>query len=433
MAFVSIAMMAGCPSQPTDTNTNSDPNTNQNTSDTNQNANTNTNQSPQTPGPDEDGDGVEDGLDNCPRTANADQADANFDGIGDACDVTGTWQRVSGKIFASTSISSNTTNHVEYIIIDGDGTGGLVLRDSDINLLVCGNVTYGALSNSIIFDLSSFNTAVEGGFVSGQKTLVYSFTDANTIEFTDAGGNESIYSRVAAVPDAAKCKTLGLGNRFTFGVRPVSSWGSMAYDGAFLWFAEQGTASLYPINPANGALGAANVLPGGYSYIICCQGTDYWGTCACGSVSDVKRKTQAGADVDTVDTAAAPISSQLTINCGAWDANNNVLWLAGSNSLANESRLVRINSNANPNVLIGVTRFNVGLRGLTFRNGELWGLTSAFPQSVIRIDTATFKITDTYSVPDLSIQWVGIAAAGTQLHLLGTIPGTGGVLQAINP
>lgn len=35
---------------------------------------------------DSDGDGVEDGLDNCPSVANADQADTDHDGIGDACD-----------------------------------------------------------------------------------------------------------------------------------------------------------------------------------------------------------------------------------------------------------------------------------------------------------------------------------------------------------
>jgi uncharacterized repeat protein (TIGR01451 family) len=37
--------------------------------------------------PDRDGDGVVDAIDNCPQAANADQADADGDGIGNACDV----------------------------------------------------------------------------------------------------------------------------------------------------------------------------------------------------------------------------------------------------------------------------------------------------------------------------------------------------------
>jgi len=38
---------------------------------------------------DRDGDGVEDGADNCPSTANADQADDNHNGIGNACEANG--------------------------------------------------------------------------------------------------------------------------------------------------------------------------------------------------------------------------------------------------------------------------------------------------------------------------------------------------------
>ncbi len=41
------------------------------------------------PETDTDGDGVPDCVDNCPETANADQADANGNGIGDACDDSG--------------------------------------------------------------------------------------------------------------------------------------------------------------------------------------------------------------------------------------------------------------------------------------------------------------------------------------------------------
>ena len=40
-------------------------------------------------GDDRDSDGIVDDLDNCPSVANADQADANFNGIGDACETPG--------------------------------------------------------------------------------------------------------------------------------------------------------------------------------------------------------------------------------------------------------------------------------------------------------------------------------------------------------
>ena len=43
---------------------------------------------PPPPLPDSDGDGVPDLFDNCPTIANPDQADSDFDGLGDACDPT---------------------------------------------------------------------------------------------------------------------------------------------------------------------------------------------------------------------------------------------------------------------------------------------------------------------------------------------------------
>ena len=42
---------------------------------------------PQQPTADSDGDGIADVQDNCPQVANPDQADADHNGIGDACET----------------------------------------------------------------------------------------------------------------------------------------------------------------------------------------------------------------------------------------------------------------------------------------------------------------------------------------------------------
>ena len=63
--------------------------------------------------PDADGDGVNNSIDNCPTTANADQADADADGVGDVCD------------------NAPNTPNANQLDTDGDGLGDVIDTDDD--------------------------------------------------------------------------------------------------------------------------------------------------------------------------------------------------------------------------------------------------------------------------------------------------------------
>jgi hypothetical protein len=81
------------------------------------------------PGPgDGDGDGVADGVDNCPRTPNADQADDDGDGVGDACDncrsTANPDQRDGdGDGVGDSCDNCATVGNVDQLDQDGDGVG----------------------------------------------------------------------------------------------------------------------------------------------------------------------------------------------------------------------------------------------------------------------------------------------------------------------
>ena len=70
--------------------------------------------------PDADADGVPDDLDNCPQTPNADQADTDFNGIGDACQSAGGLYATSA--FLNATIGGSTISEETSLIIGDEPT-----------------------------------------------------------------------------------------------------------------------------------------------------------------------------------------------------------------------------------------------------------------------------------------------------------------------
>ena len=68
--------------------------------------------------PDVDGDGVANEADNCPAVANADQADADADGLGDACDAD-----LDGDEVANGPDNCPAVANADQLDADGDGIG----------------------------------------------------------------------------------------------------------------------------------------------------------------------------------------------------------------------------------------------------------------------------------------------------------------------
>src|SRR3972149_11098824 len=86
--------------------------------------------------PDTDGDGVLDPNDNCPMNHNPDQADADSDGIGDACEPKITCQELTATIVgAAENDTIGGTSEPDVIYgLGGDGT----IKGIDGDDVICG-------------------------------------------------------------------------------------------------------------------------------------------------------------------------------------------------------------------------------------------------------------------------------------------------------
>jgi thrombospondin type 3 repeat protein len=85
---------------------------------------------PPPPPSDTDGDGVPDATDNCPSTANTDQADADADGQGDACDPTPNGPDTDNDGVPDATDNCPSTANTDQADADADGQGDACDPDS---------------------------------------------------------------------------------------------------------------------------------------------------------------------------------------------------------------------------------------------------------------------------------------------------------------
>ena len=174
--------------------------------------------------PDTDGDGVADSIDNCPTVPNPDQADKNFDGVGDACQTPSSERSTANFLRAFTngttsteakpivlsqepSITDQVTRIVQFRLTEGLTTSVASLTDSLLASLVAKGETTPADAAKIKNEVVSVVAAV----CDVNKDNVINIDDINLIlaarNMVVAAGDprDADGDRVITVNDARYC------------------------------------------------------------------------------------------------------------------------------------------------------------------------------------------------------------------------------------
>jgi hypothetical protein len=344
----------------------------------------------------------------CPGNNNAANPNANSDDSTSAPALhPATWQRVSGNIFAQPQYE------LTHMVLNDDSTVDLYYRHPDLGFVV----RYWGLFEQ---GSTTLTVAAAGDLMSVPEMLAYKLPDPNTLELTSVYGDGSVFTR-AALPTDVQCPELTALNTFPGVPEPHVGTG-LAYDGLNLLY---GNADY---------LVQAVTLDGHPAYtaeptrfqVHAYQDGGLWLTSGGpGGTDEVQRRDTGDVLFDSVNTTDLGASTR--VRSIAYDAGSHVLWLHGPANDVDGYRLLRVDSDSEPDVLLAAEQLDISVEAMTFGGGSLWLLID-YGRHIVQFDPATLTPERSYVAPR-SAAWDGLAWIDGSLFLIGTSAGEGVLIQ----
>jgi hypothetical protein len=255
-----------------------------------------------------------------------------------------------------------------------------------------------------------------------QLDLPYTYAyriEGDRLVLEDVDGRRATFRKADAVPEAARCQSVGLAEPLKAQL-PVERAGlsNLLNDGTRFWVSGQ-DGDVYPIDPATGAVGVGQPLnAGSYRHVQSLQGSDFWTYCYCGGNQEIRLIKIGGTVLDSVDTDT-DLGHELGLSTAVYDGS--FLWLAGIDRGSDTRWLLKVDAAAEPDVLEEAYAFDVGVRALTVHDGKLWGLVFFAGAQLVEIDPVAGKVTRAYVLPDRSEEgenYYGLTSMNGALYVL---------------
>lgn len=326
-------------------------------------------------------------------------------GTGGSISIAGIWAVQSGnEVFNNLGSAS-----LKYLRLNADGTGHVYAVHAPTNVLYCTSLLYTVLGSDKVLMSSDAITSTNA------ELYTYRMTGSSDLRLTNANGISQDFTKVNSVPANNVCEDAKVTGSLQNLAIDYDGWPNLLSDGANLRLPDA-SGIVHIINPTNGSIaGTENLGATYYDVPVTMQGaTDYWGHCACGGSEDVGRYKAGAAPTDTINTRT-DLSNQISVRMGAFDGTH--LWLGGYSYANRVNRFLKINSNAEPDVLLGSFDFDQWMQAIAFHNGQLWGLVDS--SRLVQIDPGTAKATRTIRLPAVGNgSYQGLTSLGGKLYVL---------------
>jgi hypothetical protein len=302
--------------------------------------------------------------------------------------------------------------NLRYLQLNADGTGGVFAVEPTTNVLTCASLLYAVLNAKMI----SISSDVVGVGLESADLFTLERLSDTSIRLSNTKGASQSFAKVGTVPASSHCESANVTGRLANLAIEPASFANLVNDGTNLRVADQ-DRKVQIINPATGAIVGNEDISSGYDEVIAMQGaTDYWAHCGCGGSETVARFKAGVAPTDTINTQT-DLGNAIGVRAGAFDGIH--LWLGGYSYTDRIFRVLRINSAAEPDVLLSSFDFKSALQAMTFNGSDLWGLVGYQNAVLVRIDPATAKATRTVKLPEVSDGYYnGLTALGGKLYVM---------------
>lgn len=343
--------------------------------------------------------------------------------------LAGAWQSTT-----ETNIFSNVgLGNLQFLRFtestDSSGTLEVFGIRPETDVLACGQLVFATVAEDT---LSLYSDIFESRLLQFEKS-------DSSLTLKDESGLTQTFTKAPEVSSSAICESISFEASFETMAVNLTSFTGLVSDGTNLRVASD-DGNVYPINPNTGELGVGTTLVGGNlgiggspRHIIAMQGTsDYWGHCGCGGSEDIVRfKAGAATAVDIIATDT-DLSKDVSVREAIYDGTH--LWISGYSFDEGKNLILKVDSDAEPDILLSEFAFDDQLIGFTFLGGQMWALINVLGYKLIQIDPALGKATRTINLPALEQgNFKGLEAHDGSLYLLAEVTQSTASLYKVTP